>query len=372
MKRVLLLSTGGTIACMPTAHGLAPRMGAEEILARVPWVRSLCQITCRTIFSLDSANIQPEEWETIAREVTWQLPDHDGIVILHGTDTMAYTASMLSFMLGRLDRPVILTGSQLPIAASGSDAPDNLTDAIRTAMSDIKGVHIVFDHQIIQGTRAVKLRTVSRNAFESINKLPVGWIEQGQVMLAEKAGSSGWSGAFESPEAAEAQRSPESSRPVKPFQDAVSISPEPDVRMDPNVFLLKLIPGTRPDIFDRILEMGYAGVVVEGFGLGGIPDIRRNIAEKLRQLVSAGVAVVLTTQCPYEKSDLAVYEVGWQVMLAGIIPGMDMTSETAVTKLMWVLGHTRDLEDVRRMMLTSYFGEIDGSAQVRAASLQMA
>lgn len=328
MKQILMLSTGGTIACIPTECGLAPGLRAEEILACVPSIQALCDISCKTILDLDSANIQPEEWEMIAREVSSQLPHHDGIVILHGTDTMAYTASMLSFMLGNIDKPVILTGSQLPLASDGSDAPANLADAVRTALTGIQGVHIVFDRQIIQGTRAVKVRTVSRNAFESVNARPAGWVEGDQVRLAPER------------------------------NDSMMPAVIQDFRYDPNVFLLKMIPGTRPDIFDQIIRMGYRGVVIEGFGLGGVPEKRRNIVEKLHLLVKKGLAVVLTTQCPYEKSDLSIYSVGVKANQAGIIPGMDMTSETAVTKLMWVLGHASDPAEIRRLMLTSFFGEV--------------
>ncbi|MHB1453760.1 MAG: asparaginase [Saccharofermentanales bacterium] len=328
MKKILLLSTGGTIACTPSDTGLAPTLSAEDIVGFVPRLLQEYRIEARTIFSLDSSNIQPEEWQMIAREVAGSIEYFDGVVILHGTDTMAYTASMLSFMLRNLDKPVILTGSQLPIAAPGTDAETNIHHAFLAADYGMKGVFVVFDGKIIHGTRVAKVRTVSMNAFESINSTLAGSIVDGQVVG--------------EPQLLE-------SEDCKPFLDD---------RISPDVCLLKMIPGTKPELFDSIRSLGYRGVVIEGFGLGGVHFLRRNILEKIQTLIEAGIAVLLTTQCPFEVSDLSVYEVGEKALRAGIIPGYDMTSETAVTKLMWVLGHTGDLDRIKKMMLTDYCGEI--------------
>jgi L-asparaginase len=152
-------------------------------------------------------------------------------------------------------------------------------------------------------------------------------------------------------------------------EPAAPARPELDDAIDPNVFLLKLIPGTRPEIFDYIGAMGYKGVVIEGFGLGGIHCLRRNLLDGIRKLLGEGVAVLLTTQCLYEPSDLTVYEPGRQAVFSGILQGFDMTSECAVTKMMWALGHTSDLREIRRMMYTDCCGEItlgkgDGSEQL--------
>lgn len=328
MKRILLLSTGGTIASTLGEAGLSPSLSAQDILEFVPELKTMCEIDCETLFNLDSSNIQPEEWKIIAEEVFDQLKKYDGVVVLHGTDTMAYTASILSFMLVNLKKPVILTGSQLPVAVPDTDAKDNLLHAFMAAITGIQGVYIAFGGKIIRGSRAVKVRTTSLNAFESINIPYDGYVENGKVVMKDT---------------------------VRYSTDAPSTL---DSSFDANVFLLKLIPGTRLEFFDYFTKMGYKGLVIEAFGLGGMHYLRRNLVKKLNELIENGIAVVLTTQCLYEISDLTVYEVGRKAAQGGIIPGYDMTSEAAVTKLMWVLGHTSDLSEVKKMMLTDYCGEI--------------
>lgn len=328
VKNILLLSTGGTIACTPTAEGLVPTLSAADIVAFVPEIADICRFDAITVFNLDSSNIQPEEWLTIAHAVAGHLSSYDGVVILHGTDTMAYTASMLSFMLRSLDKPVIITGSQLPMTDPATDAKANLLHAFLTAVAGPGGVFIVFDGKIIKGTRVTKMRTISLDAFESINASLAGRIVDGAVVL-----------------------DPSVNRPV-------SGPTVLDDQIDTHVFLLKLIPGTQPELFDHLQALGYRGLVIEGFGLGGVHFVRRNILLKLQQLAEAGVAVLLTSQCPFEISDLSVYETGRKALAAGIIPGYDMTSETAVTKLMWVLGHTNRPAEVQEMMHTDYCGEV--------------
>ena len=327
MKKLMILSTGGTIACTQTEDGLIPTLSADDIMAYVPDAAKLGKIETKTILNLDSSNIQPEEWRLIAKAVFDCLPDFDGIVILHGTDTMAYTASMLSFMLRNVDKPVVITGSQLPVGHPNTDAKANLRDAMITAASGIPGVVVVFDQQIMLGCRVAKVRTTSQNAFESINRMPVGRVRFGRVRL------------------------------IAPTEKPNG-KPALDDAIEPNVFLLKLIPGTRPEVFDDIARLGYRGVVIEGFGLGGLHCLRRNLLEGIQKLMDANVAVLLTTQCRYEPSDPTVYETGRLALELGILQAYDMTSECAVTKLMWVLAHAATPEEVRRMMYTSFCGEI--------------
>jgi len=338
MKKLMILSTGGTIACTQTAEGLIPTLSADDILAYAPNAKRLGRVETRTIFNLDSSNIQPEEWRVIAAAVYDCLPDYDGIVVLHGTDTMAYTASMLSFMLRNVNKPVVITGSQLPIGHPHTDAKLNLRHALITAAGGTAGVFVVFDRQIMLGCRVAKVRTTSQNAFESINRPAVGRIRMGGLSLAAPP-------------------------------DAPKGAPALDDAMETGVFLLKLIPGTRPEVLDEIARLGYRGVVIEGFGLGGLHCLRRNLLEGIQKLLDANVAVLLTTQCRYEPSDPAVYETGRLALELGILQAYDMTSECAVTKLMWVLAHAKSAEEVRRMMYTSYCSEISLPAGAQGSHL---
>ena len=169
MKKVLLLTTGGTIASRPTEEGLAPGLDGGGMAARLYGLTDSYALTVRDLLSMDSSNIQPEEWQVIARAVYESRGDFDGIVITHGTDTMAYTASVLSFMLRGIEIPVVLTGSQLPIEHPLTDGLENLRTAFAMASSGVGGVFVAFDRKVILGCRAVKTRTTGFDAFESVN-----------------------------------------------------------------------------------------------------------------------------------------------------------------------------------------------------------
>ena len=307
MRKIALLATGGTIASVHSPDGLTPGVSAQELLGLVPQLRDADRITCRDVFSLDSSNIQPEEWRVLAQAAFDALNDHDGVVITHGTDTMAYSAAALSFMLRNPKGPVVLTGSQLPMKHPFSDAPVNLNEAVEVARKAPPGVYVVFNHKIIRGARAVKLRTTSFDAFDSINASPVGVIDaDGLHFRADMWVPSGESELCD--------------------------------QIDPRVFLLKLMPGTAPEVFDWIIDAGFKGVVVEAFGLGGLHYLRRNLIDKLHKLSEHGVYTIVTTQCMYEKTNFSIYEVGHGVLSDFVFSGRDMTSEAAVAKLMWVLG----------------------------------
>lgn len=329
-KRILILGTGGTIASTDSNHGLHPAYRAAELLSRIPEaceVPGVERIDTRDVFLLDSANIQPEEWQEIARAAALALDSYDGIVITHGTDTMAYTAAMLSYMLRDLDHPVVLTGSQMPLGDPFTDARINLLSAVSVAATAPRGVFLAFNRRVIHGCRAVKVRTTGVDAFESVN-----------FPLAGQVGDKGVVMQFEWP------------IPKGPFHL--------EDRICPDVFLLKLIPGTRPILFKELLRMGYRGIVVEAFGIGGLHFIRRNLAQAVEEAVSSGMIVVVTSQCLYERTDLSIYEVGRRILDRGIIPAFDMTTEAAVTKLMWVLGRTLDPAEVRDAMHRDLCGEV--------------
>ena len=305
-KRLTLLATGGTIASAPSERGLSPALSAEDILKRCPVENCAGQ----DVFHLDSSNIHPEEWQMLAAAVREALRNSEGVVITHGTDTMAYSASALSFMLADLDKPVILTGSQLPMDHPLTDARCNFYEAIEAARSLERGVYVVFNHRIIAGTRAVKLRTTSFDAFASINAPLCGMIDSDGVHVNKQI-----------------------CKPELP-QDAAGHEIEP---RDTGTYILG-----QPDIFRQIASLGYKGLVVEAFGLGGLHYIRRNLIGALHALSESGVTTLVTTQCMYEKADFSIYEVGHDVTGESVISARDMTSEAAVAKLMWVLGKPQE------------------------------
>lgn len=328
MIKILLLSTGGTIASRPGKDGLEPGLSGEELIESLGDLRGKFQITVKQIMNLDSSNIQAEEWGIMAQAVHENYDAFDGFIITHGTDTMAYSASMLSYMLPGLQKPVVFTGSQIPMDNMLTDARNNLFCALGAVEAGIMGVSVAFNRHIIRGCRAVKVRTMGFDAFESVNARYLGEIFADGLRVYDRQA---------------------------PNPDAPRILLD---RVSTDVFLLKLIPNTNPRLFDYIKEMGYRGVVLETFGAGGMHFHRRDLLEKLRMLEQQGIVVVACSQCLYEPSNFTIYEVGRKLLETGVIPAGDMTTEAAVTKLMWALGQTEDPEEVRRIFQKNFSGEI--------------
>ena len=325
-KHILLLTTGGTIASLPGGEGLAPQR--STVMEReLTMLRTYYDITVKDVMCLDSSNIRPVEWQSIARHIFALRLDYDGIVISHGTDTMAYTASAVTFMLPGIDRPVVFTGSQLPLADILSDGPDNLRTAFAMAASGRPGVFLAFDRKIMLGCRAVKGRASGFSAFESINARYAGLVSNRGLVLDE--------GVLPVP-AGSAQ-----------LKEAIST----------DVFLLKLTPGLNTAIFDALADMGCKGIVVEAFGLGGMNVLNRGL-NGIRRAVEAGISVVITTQCLYDSADLGVYHVGTKLLELGVIQGLDMTSEAAMTKLMWAIGQGMNQQQIQELFHRNLAGEV--------------
>ena len=256
MKRILLLTTGGTIASRPTEEGLAPGLDGATLSHYLGGLPDSYDLTVRDILQLDSSNIQPEEWQLIARHVYEAREGFDGIVISHGTDTMAYTSSILTFMLLGISIPVVLTGAQLPIDHPLTDALENLRTALAMAATGVGGVFVAFDRRIICGPRAVKTKTTGFDAFESVNCPWVARVDGGGLQL----------------------------RADLPRPEGPCVLRDQLCR---DVFLLKLTPGLNPEIFDMLLGMRYRGVVIEAFGAGGLHFIRRDLIAKLNMMAQA-------------------------------------------------------------------------------------
>jgi L-asparaginase len=330
MKKILYLSTGGTVSSTHGSAGITPTVDARSMLEMIPSVKKMCRIEASSIMNIDSTNMQPEDWSTISRAVFEGLGDFDGIVISHGTHTMAYTASALSFMIRNVNRPVVLTGAQIPIDEEWTDGKRNLTDAFVAASEPIAGVFVVFNGWISRGCRITKLRTRHTDAFASVNAPPIGAVWGETVRY------------FQEPPAATGMR------------------PELHPGVCPDVFLIKVFPGMNPAVLDAILQTGVRGVVIEGYGVGSIPFMKRDLLPGVRQLLRHGVSTVITTQSLFDGTDFSMYEVGKTCLALGAIPGLDMTTEAIVAKLMWALGQTEDIDEVRKIMTHDYAGELTG------------
>lgn len=325
-KHILLLTTGGTIASLPGGDGLEPHR-SDVMERQLNQLRSYFDITVEDLMCLDSSNIRPKEWQEIAKRVYECRLDYDGIVISHGTDTMAYTASAITWMLPGIDRPVVLTGSQLPLADVLSDGPDNLRTAFAMAASGHPGIYLAFDRKVMLGCRAVKVRASGFSAFESVNARYAAQVSNLGLVINERG--------------------------LQPQIGFPQLLPQ----ISDSVFLLKLTPGLDPKIFDMLADLGYRGIVIEAFGLGGMNVLHEGL-EGIRHALERGVSVVVTTQCLYDSSDLRVYQVGNQLLHLGVIQGRDMTSEAAMTKLMWALGQGMNQKEIQALFSRNLAGEI--------------
>ena len=325
-KKILLVTTGGTIASVPGGEGLEPHR--SDVMEReLQQLRTYYDITVRDVMCLDSSNIRPEEWQLIAQEIFEQRTGYDGIVVSHGTDTMAYTASAVTFMLPNIDRPVVFTGSQLPLRDILSDGPDNLRTAFAMAASGKSGVFLAFDRKVMLGCRAVKVRASGFSAFESVNARYAAQVSNLGLVINEAV--------------------------LPKCQGQTALRTD----ISKNVFLLKLTPGLNPAVFDMLAAMGYKGIVIEAFGLGGINVLNRGL-RGIHRCVEDGISVVVTTQCLYDSSDLRVYQVGNKLLEMGVIQGRDMTSEAAMTKLMWAIGQGMEQPEIAKLFEQNLAGEV--------------
>ncbi len=325
MKNILLLTTGGTISSVKSNNGLVPS-NVDHLLKYIGPINDI-NITSKELMILDSTNIQPEEWCVIAKSIFENQTAYDGIVVTHGTDTMAYTASMISFMIQNPLIPIVFTGSQLPIDNELTDAVSNIKAAFKMASSGIRGIFIAFDREIILANRAVKVRTSSFHAFESINTMPVGKIDSNGLTINK------------------------SNLPTYSSETSLNTN------INTNVFLLKLTPATDPKIIDMLINFNIKGIVIEAFGQGGIQFVRRDFTPYLKKALSLNIPVVVSSQCLYDGVNLNIYEVGKKSLKNGVITANDMTNEACVTKLMWALGQTNNLDEIKAIFNKNLSGE---------------
>lgn len=310
MKKILLVATGGTIASKKTDSGLTPQISPEELVSFIPDLKDICEVETVQVINLDSSNMEPKHWSMMVECVRDNYDKYDGFVIAHGTDTMAYTAAGLSYMIQNSSKPIVITGSQKPINMDITDAKTNLLDSFIYAADDkSQDVVVVFDGKVIAGTRAKKFRSKSYNAFESIDFPVLAMIQDGQILRYI---------------------------PMMPHEEDVEFYTE----LNSNIFLLKLIPGFQPEMLTYIFSH-YDAVIVESFGVGGIPkSISETFYGLCRQFPEK--TIIMATQVAHEGSDMTVYEVGHEMKtMCNFLESYDMTLESVIAKTMWMLANSK-------------------------------
>jgi glutamyl-tRNA(Gln) amidotransferase subunit D len=333
LPNVTILGTGGTIASKIDykTGAVAPAFSAKELHSAIPELSTISNIKTKMLFNILSENMTPEHWKTIAREVQNELNgDAHGVIIAHGTDTMGYTGAALGFMIKNLQKPVVLVGSQRSSDRPSSDSAMNLLSAARVAVSDAAGVFVVMhgslsdDYCLIhKGTRVRKMHSSRRDAFRSINEPPIGRVSD-KVEFTEKVSKRGKGKA------------------------------NLNVRFETKVAFVKAHPGMSRGLMDHIVD-NYKGIVIEGTGLGHLPEDLLPSFEKARELQ---IPLVMTTQTIYGRVDMKVYSTGRHLLELGVIPGGDMLPETAWIKLMHALGQTSDMVKIRKIMESNLAGEL--------------
>lgn len=326
--KILLLFCGGTIIMNQNPDGSLKVKEKDDaiksLLELEPRIHELADIDLEFITNIDSTNMKPEIWDKIAEAVYRNYENYDGFVITHGTDTMAYSSSALSFILQDIGKPVIFTGSQIPGDRINTDARKNLVNAITVATMDISGIYIVFDEKIILGSRASKVSASKLRAFKSINTKDIGEIRTDIVL---------------------------NSVYNKRNNSKVKFMPG----FEQNIFITTLFPGCNHDNIEFLLDnKNIKGLIFRALGPGNAPSGYEKLFEKAQKIKAP---IVVSTQCIEGKTDIKLYELGKKLLDLGAIESNDMSFESTVTKFMWALKHY-EYEKIKNIMHRNFVGEI--------------
>nr|AHF25619.1 L-asparaginase type I family protein [uncultured bacterium Contigcl_23] len=333
LKKILIIHTGGTIGMFPTDHGYAPsKEDFHRVLASIPEL-SAPSVPAWDLIDmdplLDSSNISVNEWNKIGALIAENYNSYDGFVVLHGTDTMAYTASALSFMLRNNARPVILTGSQIPLCEIRNDARDNLLTSLLIAADDrVHEVCLYFGGKLLRGNRAMKYSADDLIAFESPN----------YPALAEAG--------IEIRYNTELLMPPCSGRFSLQLLENVPIG------------VIKIFPGIQFELFDAVMTEKLKGIVIETFGAGNIPGNEKALLPIIRKATENGTVMVICSQCPHGTVTLGAYEASATLKNAGAVSGYDLTTEAAVAKLYYLFSRGLSGEEIKSRMERSLRGEV--------------
>ena len=316
-----MITTGGTIASIPSNNGLIPEISGKDIISLMPELKNICTIDTLELLNIDSSNISKKHYILMLDTLEKNYDNYDGFVITHGTDTMAYSSSMLACAIENLSKPVVFTGSQLPLKAKATDAYRNLYDAFLAASDNVYGVFLAFNGDIHYGDSVKKVYSENFTGFLSINNKTAGKSDNNKIV---------WNKIFEK----------HNEKPV--FNKNIS----------EKVFVLKMVPSLKPDIIDVLINMGYKGIIIEGYGAGGVPtaDCENNFIPALQKAIENNVAVVCATQCLYDGVHLDKYPMGIISEKYGAVSSKNMTLEKTLAKVMLGLGNNMDLKELKKYL----------------------
>lgn len=329
MKKICILHTGGVSAMELNAQGVLEVTSEQQkkLLTILPRLNELAELHEDFLFELDSSDMSPERWQSIADSIAKNYDEYDGFVILHGHDTLAFTATALSFILGHLGKPVILTDTIVPL---GYDAPDNhsnIFNAIRFAGKNLAEVGILFGDSLLRGNRSIKTHDVAINAFTSPNLRRLGEVGI-DLRLREHC--------------------------YRRHSDPLILKNE----LIKDVAVIKLFPGISNEHVLNMVPPRTKGVVIEGYGGGNIPLGKNGIQDAIATIINQDIVVVINTQCMYGGVEYGRYIGGAFAKKQGALSSHDMTSEAAIVKLMWVLGQTENREEIAELYERNLVGEL--------------
>lgn len=310
--RILLLFAGGTIGMIPNPKtgALEPAESALALMKQIPELQDIAELDMVVISNIDSSNMTPDHWTNMADTIADRYEQYDGFVIAQGTDTMAYTASALSFALGNLGKPVVFTGSLIPLQKAGSDARNNLVYACMTAALDIAEVCVVLSNTILRGNRAKKHHESFVAAFHSPNFPILG-------ELGRPISLNDWRFERNNTRALTVQSS-----------------------FNNNIGVVRLFPGFNKTLIDAFIDSHVEAIIIEGFGPGNVPFMSTSIIPSITRAIDSGIHVIIGNQMEHGKTNLHAYDAGLRAQEVGAISSGDMTIEATITKTMWALGNS--------------------------------
>ena len=341
-SNISIISTGGTVSSIIDykTGAVHPKFTAEDLLRANPELLDLANYDVKALCNIMSENMKPEYWVKAAESIADDInAGADGIVIAHGTDTMHYTSAALSFMI-KTPVPIVITGAQRSSDRPSTDAFLNIYNSVGAALSDIAEVTVCMhnslndgDCALHKGTKVRKMHTSRRDTFRSIDCEPIALLRDGKVKSINL-----------------------------PYTRRGENELELNTSVESRVALIKSFPGINSEIIDYHIDKGYKGLLIEGTGLGHVPDY---MVDSLQRANDEGIPVVMTSQCLYGTINMNVYSTGRLLQDAGVISGVDMTPETAYVKLAWALGQSESLDEVKNIIQTNIAGELNESSSLK-------